>query len=107
MTTAEVVDRLTNADVPCAPVLGLDELHQHEQIVASGSIDTFEHPVMGPVRQPLPAPRFNGKRTPAGFPAHALSADADAVLSEAGYRAEDIARLRETGVVTPRRSAGR
>jgi len=102
MTTAEVVTRLADADVPCAPVLALDELHEHEQIVASGSIETIDHPVLGTVRQPVPAPRFNGERAPAGFPAHELSADADAVLSEAGYRAEEIARLRENGVVTPR-----
>ncbi|MCC7076296.1 MAG: CoA transferase [Acidimicrobiia bacterium] len=99
LTTAEVVARLTAADVPCAPVLGLDTLHTHAQIVAAGSISAFEHPVLGPVRQARPAARFDGQAAPPAFPALDLDTHTDAILGEAGYGADAIAELRSQAVL--------
>ena len=62
LPTEEVVRRLRDADVPCAPVLSLDELHVDAQIEASEILDVIEHPVMGAIRQPGPAPLVDGER---------------------------------------------
>jgi crotonobetainyl-CoA:carnitine CoA-transferase CaiB-like acyl-CoA transferase len=99
MTTAEVVRRLSAADVPCAPVLALEELHEHPQTVASGTIRAIDHSVLGPIRQPRPAPLFDGEPQATAPWAPTLGQHTDAVLSEGGWSADEIDRLRADKVV--------
>ncbi|HEX4820573.1 MAG TPA: CoA transferase [Acidimicrobiales bacterium] len=99
MTTAEVVRRLQEADVPCAPVLQLDELWQHEQIAAVGAIRELDHAVLGPIRQPRPAPRFDGDTQPTAAWAPTLGQHTDEVLGEAGLSSQDIDALRADKVI--------
>lgn len=99
LPTDEVVDRLQRADVPCAPVRDLDELHDDPQIAASGILDVIDHPVMGPIRQPAPAPLVDGARIEPGAPAPEVGAHTAEVLAECGLDQGDIAELLDTGVV--------
>jgi len=99
LPTDEVVARLRQADVPCAPVLALDQLHLDEQIQASGILETIDHPVMGRIRQPRPAPLVDGVRPAAAPPAPEVGADTAAVLEEAGYSVAEAEALREAGLV--------
>jgi crotonobetainyl-CoA:carnitine CoA-transferase CaiB-like acyl-CoA transferase len=99
MSTAEVVGRLQAADVPCAPVLQLDELWQHEQIAAVGAIRELDHAVLGPIRQPRPAPRFDGEAQPTAPWAPTLGQHTDDVLSEAGFTTEEVDALRAEKVI--------
>jgi crotonobetainyl-CoA:carnitine CoA-transferase CaiB-like acyl-CoA transferase len=99
MDTADVVARLGAANVPCAPVLGLDELHLDPQIVASGTIVEIDHPVLGPIRQPVPAPRFDGAVSTLGTPAPTVGADTRRVLRDAGLDDDEIDRLAADGII--------
>jgi crotonobetainyl-CoA:carnitine CoA-transferase CaiB-like acyl-CoA transferase len=99
MTTAEVVRRLGEADVPCAPVLGLDELREHPQTAAAGIIRQFDHAVMGPVRQARPAPLFDGEEQPVAPWAPTVGQHTGEILSEAGWSDEEVKQLRADGVV--------
>lgn len=99
MPTAEVVRRLSAADVPCAPVLALDELHEHPQTVAAGTINALEHAVLGPIRQPRPAPLFDGEPQATAPWAPTLGQHTDAVLGEGGWSVDEIDKLRADGVV--------
>ena len=99
LPTDEVVARLVAADVPCAPVRSLDELHDDPQIVASGILEVVEHPVMGAVRQPGPAPIVDGVRVERGAPAPEAGAHTVEVLGEAGFSAAEIDRLRADAVI--------
>src|SRR5437764_4992456 len=99
MTTADVVRRLADADVPCAPVLQLDELWQHEQIAAVGAIREFDHVVLGPIRQPRPAPRFDGEDQPTAAWAPTLGQHTDDILEAAGLSSTEIKELRADGVI--------
>jgi crotonobetainyl-CoA:carnitine CoA-transferase CaiB-like acyl-CoA transferase len=99
MPTAEVVRRLAAADVPCAPVLPLEELHEHPQTVAAGAIRALDHAVLGPIRQPRPAPVFDGEPQPTAAWAPTLGQHTDAVLAEGGWSADEIRQLREAGVI--------
>jgi crotonobetainyl-CoA:carnitine CoA-transferase CaiB-like acyl-CoA transferase len=99
MPTAEVVEKLTAASVPVAPVVDLDAVHEHPQVVASGTVVEMQHSVIGPMRQPRPAPVVDGVR-PAPTPAAPrLGEHTDAVLAEAGLDADEVAALRADGVV--------
>ena len=99
MSTAEVVARLAAADVPCAPVLPLAEVWAHDQVAASGAVLAFDHDVLGAVRQARPAPLFDGSPSPASKAAPRLGADTDDVLTAAGWSKQDVARLRDDGVI--------
>ncbi|HEV7759281.1 MAG TPA: CoA transferase [Acidimicrobiales bacterium] len=99
LPTAEVVDRLRAADVPVAPVLALDEVADHEQVMANGIVASFEHGVLGPVHQARPAPLFDGTPLPTAPGAPRLGEHADEILGEAGWPAAEIDDLRAAGVI--------
>ncbi|HVN52215.1 MAG TPA: CoA transferase [Acidimicrobiales bacterium] len=99
LPTDEVVRRLREADVPCAPVRGLDELHLDEQIGASRILEVVEHPIMGTIRQPGPAPLVDGARPARGAPAAATGAHTREVLVEHGWSDAEVDALAADGVV--------
>jgi crotonobetainyl-CoA:carnitine CoA-transferase CaiB-like acyl-CoA transferase len=99
MTTAEVVDRMTANEVPCAPVVALGDVRFHPQVVASGVIEESDHPALGRIVQPRPAARMVGLPEAQRHPAPAAGEHTDQILTEAGLSAAEIAELREQAVV--------
>ena len=99
LPTAEVVERLRVADVPVAPVLALDEVAHHEQVVASGTVRAFDHSVLGPVHQPRPAPLWDGRPGEAAPTAPRLGEHGTEILTEAGWAPADIDSLRSRGII--------
>jgi len=61
---SEILPRLLDHDVPAAPVLSRFELLQDGQVQANHILEEYQSVVLGRVRQPRPAARFD--RTPAG-----------------------------------------
>lgn len=82
MTTDEAVELLAAHGVPVSPVVRLEDLHQHPQIVANASIDEFVHPVVGLVRQANPAVRFAGEHAGGLRPAARLGEHNEEILRE-------------------------
>jgi crotonobetainyl-CoA:carnitine CoA-transferase CaiB-like acyl-CoA transferase len=97
--SAEWLERLTAADVPCAPVLTRNAVIAHPHVQAMAIVEEISHPRAGRLRQARPAARFSA--TPSGIrlPAPALGEHTDAVLAQIGYSAAEIARLREDGAL--------
>ncbi|MFJ8749003.1 CaiB/BaiF CoA transferase family protein [Streptomyces sp. NPDC102441] len=93
-TRDEWCARFAGHDACFAPVLTLDEAPAHEHNVARNTFGERDGVV-----QPNPAPRLS--RTPGeiGCPPPAAGADTEAVLSAAGFGAEEIAALRKEGAV--------
>ena len=90
---AEWLERLTAAGVPCAPVLTRAAMIEDPQIKASGIVVETDHPIAGRLRQTRSAARFS--RTPASirWGGPALGSDTEAVLTEIGLSADEIAAL--------------
>jgi crotonobetainyl-CoA:carnitine CoA-transferase CaiB-like acyl-CoA transferase len=84
-TTAEWLERLDAADVPCAPILRRGEIIANEQVVARGLIEEFEQPMVGRVRQPKPAAIFEVNKAVIGGPAPRVGEHSRAVLRDLGY----------------------
>lgn len=99
MTSADVLERLIEADVPCGPILDGDEVLVDPQVVHNGTLAEWEHPLAGRVRQPVPAARF--EKTPAAVAESASmrGEDNDDILTELGRSAEQIAAMRDAGTI--------
>lgn len=99
-TAAEWLEILDAAGVPCAPVLKRREMITHPQVLASDLIVELDHPVAGRIRQTRPAARFS-KTTPElrqGAPGH--GEHNDDVFAELGLTADELATLRNRGIVS-------
>jgi crotonobetainyl-CoA:carnitine CoA-transferase CaiB-like acyl-CoA transferase len=92
-STAEWLQRLDAADVPCAPVLRRGEIVGNEQVVARGLIAEFDQPTVGRVRQPKPAARFEQHETAIGGPAPRVGEHSRDVLRELGYDDDAIDQM--------------
>jgi crotonobetainyl-CoA:carnitine CoA-transferase CaiB-like acyl-CoA transferase len=95
----EILRRLDENGVPCAPILKRTELLDDEQVKVNGIIETHEDPRLGKVRQPRPAARFD--RTPATIRSLApgLGEHNAELLGELGYAPADVERLAASGVL--------
>ncbi len=93
-TREEWCEILEGTDACFAPVLSLAEAPRHPHNVARG---TFAE--VGGRIQPAPAPHYSRTSTRPPEPAAAPGADTDAILSELGLEAGEIARLRESGAI--------
>jgi crotonobetainyl-CoA:carnitine CoA-transferase CaiB-like acyl-CoA transferase len=96
---AEVEAACVAHDVPVATAYTAVDMFTDPQFAARGDLVAVDDPVIGPVRQQAPYPRFVGVPLPVPSGAPRLGADTDAVLTEAGIGAEEITRLRAEGVV--------
>jgi crotonobetainyl-CoA:carnitine CoA-transferase CaiB-like acyl-CoA transferase len=92
-STAEWLQRLDAADVPCAPILRRGEVVGNEQVVARGLIAEFDQPTVGRVRQPKPAARFERNEAAIGGPAPRIGEHSREVLADLGYSADAIDKL--------------
>ena len=104
-TTSVWLERLDANGVPCAPVLTRPEVLSNEQVIANELIHTYEHPGIGPVRQPRPAARFSGMEMNHQPRAPRLGAHNQEILQELGYDNNAIESLKKDGVVSDRGGA--
>lgn len=98
-TTADLVARMEEAQVPCAKVNDFEEVIADPRVVHRGSILEYEHPIGGRVRQPRAAAIFAGEPCAIRRPAPALGEHTDEVFAELGQAPETLAELRRAGVL--------
>ena len=97
--SAEWVERLEAAEVPCGPIYSMDEVFADKQVQHLGVAQAVNHPVLGRVELVGQAARLS--RTPARLETATPSAGehTEAILAELGYEAAAVARLRSQGVI--------
>ena len=98
-SSAAWLARLTEAEIPSAPINDILAALDHPQARARGSVVELEHPVLGRIRQV--GPPFALSATPATVrtPPPLLGEQTDEVLAELGYDPTEIAALRAEDVV--------
>jgi crotonobetainyl-CoA:carnitine CoA-transferase CaiB-like acyl-CoA transferase len=96
---AEWLRLLTEADVPCAPVLTRNQVIRHPQVLENGTIIEYEHKSAGRLRQARNAARFSGTPAEIRMGAPALGEHSAEILAEAGYSEAEIAAMRAERVL--------
>ncbi len=98
-TSAEWIERLNAAGVPCGPIYRIDQVFADPQVQHIGIARTIEHPQRG--RQQLVGQAVELSRTPWALrmPTPEKGDSTDSVLAGLGYDGEAIAKLRAGGVV--------
>jgi crotonobetainyl-CoA:carnitine CoA-transferase CaiB-like acyl-CoA transferase len=98
-TSAYWIAKLNAAGVPCDRVKSLPEVVTDPQTIDQEMVVGAEHPGHGEVRMVGFPIKFTEAPCRLYRPAPDLGNDAEDVLGESGYSAEEIAQLRQAGVV--------
>jgi crotonobetainyl-CoA:carnitine CoA-transferase CaiB-like acyl-CoA transferase len=98
-SSAEWIDILNRAGVPCGPIYRIDEMFADPQVKHLGIAQAVEHPTLGPME--LVGQSVTLSRTPSKLRTATpeRGEHTDAVLRELGYDDTAIARLHQSGVV--------
>ena len=98
-TVEEAEELLEANNVPFGTIRRVDEVPTDPQVIANGLFVEHDHPAAGRVRQHRPPAQFLGTPTQMTEPsAPTLGQHTDQVVAETG-RGDEVARLREAGVI--------
>jgi crotonobetainyl-CoA:carnitine CoA-transferase CaiB-like acyl-CoA transferase len=97
--SADWIELLNRAGVPCGPIYRMDEVFADPQVQQIGIARTIENPRLG--RQALVGQAVDLSRTPwtLRMPTPEKGEHTDAVLTALGYDDAEVAKLRARGVV--------
>ena len=98
-TTDEVIDRMKEADVPCARCLNRDEVLAQDQLGANDTVGVIDHPTMGSIRIIKAPPKFGGQRLQPGTPSPGHGEHTKQVLESFQMDAGKVETLVADGVV--------
>jgi formyl-CoA transferase len=94
---AEWCERLTEADVPNAPVLDYAGVADHPQFWANGYLQEIDTPNLGRMRVPGPAVRLSATPSSIQGGGPELGQHTEEVLLAAGFSWDEVAALAESG----------
>jgi crotonobetainyl-CoA:carnitine CoA-transferase CaiB-like acyl-CoA transferase len=97
--SAEILKRLEDQDVPCAPVLSRTAMRDNEQVLANQIIIETEHPVAGTLRQTRHPARFSKTKPEITRGAPLRGEHSFEILAEAGFDEDAIKELENSGAI--------
>jgi crotonobetainyl-CoA:carnitine CoA-transferase CaiB-like acyl-CoA transferase len=98
-TTAEWLEKLMAAEIPCAPINSLEDILADPHLKAGELFAEMDHPSEGRIRVVNSPVRFSKSPSEISRPAPLLGQHSREILREAGVPEKDIAALIERGIV--------
>ena len=99
-TVEEIVDILSKAGIPVAPILDIDDVMANEQALAREMFVKVEHPVLGGINLPGFPIKFSETKGDMTTPAPLLGQHNDEIYSELlGLPEAELEALRKEGVI--------
>lgn len=98
-TTDEVIQRLEEADIPCARCLSREEVLALDQLAANDTIGTIDHPLMGKMRVVKFPARFAGARLEPSRPSPDHGENTKEVLDTFAIGEQRFQAMMRSGVV--------
>jgi crotonobetainyl-CoA:carnitine CoA-transferase CaiB-like acyl-CoA transferase len=98
-TRQEWMDFLGDRDVCCEPVLEIEEVFAHPQVLHRGMVVQTVHPSGQPLRLPNTPLRLSDAPARVSAPPPAIGQHSEELLRELGYEEEEIGALQEAGVI--------
>lgn len=100
LTAAELDRRCVDAGVPVGTAYSAADIFADKHMAERGDLVVVDDPVVGPIRQQAPFPRFVGETPPVPSGAPLLGQHNDEVWGDlVGLSQSQLAELRESGVV--------
>jgi formyl-CoA transferase len=93
------LDLFAKFGVPSAPFQFVEELDVHPQVVENEYVVELEHELAGPQKMAAPPIKMSKSPPKAQGASPVLGKHTDEVLSAVGYSAEELAALREAGII--------
>ncbi|NRF65814.1 CoA transferase [Aquincola sp. S2] len=92
-------ETLFGDEVPCAAARRIEDMFDHPQVLAEDMVGELEHPSLGRYRGVTRSIRFGRTPGPPAFAAPGFGQHSGAALRESGFGDEELARLRQAGVL--------
>lgn len=97
-TTADWLNLLKTAEIPCGPVNSLDQVFEDPHLTSVGFFRDVMHPSEGALSLPDTAFQFDGASLPIREMPPRLGQHGPEILATLGYTADDIQQLIDAGV---------
>lgn len=99
LPVAEIEAKLNAVGVPCGAVLNIEQVFNHPQVAALGSVRPLEHPTAGPISVVAPPYRFSETPADIRLPPPTLGQHTGAVLADLGFSQQEIDDMRAANVI--------
>lgn len=95
----DLLRRLIEIGVPCAPINSIADLAAHEHTAARGIVATYNHPVIGAMKAVVQPVKFDGQPREAGMAPPGLGEHNREILRLLGLDDEQIAAVLRSGAL--------
>lgn len=96
---SEWLDLCLEIGIPAAPINSIDQVFEDPQVQSRGLRIEANHPETGAVPMVASPLRFGAQPLPARIPPPRLGEHTRDILSEIGYRSDELSALRESGAI--------
>jgi len=98
-TSAELIDLLNAAGVPCGPIYSVDQVFDDPQVKHLGMAQPVAHPELGEIHLVAQPFTLSGHANKLRTATPARGQDTDAVLADLGYSPNEIESMRQANIV--------
>jgi formyl-CoA transferase len=98
-TSAELIDLLNAAGVPCGPIYSVDQVFDDPQVKHLGMAQPVAHPELGEIHLVAQPFTLSGHANKLRTATPARGQDTDAVLADLGYDPNEIESMRQAHIV--------